>query len=144
MSTDSGSVRDVRPPRSQQIVRRVKEQMGGQDLSNQELGQRTGIHRVTIGRSLGGHRQFTIDELELIADALGVDFDWLITGNGSPAGPVPPAGFEPAAFRSEEQPSKTLADVLIFPQSKTRTAYEPVTVERHPTATLAPLLRINR
>lgn len=104
----------------------------------------TGIARVTLYRRLSGALPFTVDELELIADALRVDFDWLITGSGSPAGPVPPAGFEPAAFRSEEHPSKTLADVLIFPQSKTRTAYEPVTVEHHPVATLAPLLRINR
>ena len=86
--------------RGPHIVRRIKEQMGGQDLSKQELGARTGIHRVTIGRGLGGQRPFTIDELELIADALAVDFDWLITGMGEPDSPVPPAGIEPAAFCS--------------------------------------------
>lgn len=88
-------------PRSAQILRRIKGQMGEQEMTKQELGERSGIHRVTIGRALSGQRPFTIDELECIAYALEVGFDWLITGVGSPTPPdVPPAGIEPAAFCS--------------------------------------------
>jgi transcriptional regulator with XRE-family HTH domain len=68
----------------------------------------TGIHRVTVGRGLSGQRPFTVDELELVAEALDVEIDWLLTGYVEPNRPVPPAGFEPAAFRSEEP--------LLFPQ----------------------------
>lgn len=45
--------------------------------------------------------------VEQISDRTGVDEYWLLTGKGIPD-PVPPAGFEPAAFRSE--------DPLVFPQ----------------------------
>lgn len=65
-------------------MRRIKEQMGGQDVSKQELAERTGINRITIGRRLRGDFPFTVDELELIAVALAVRFEWLVTGEGNP------------------------------------------------------------
>lgn len=98
--------------RSRQIVRRIKEQMGGHDMSRQELADRTGINRVTLTRRLNNQLPITIDEVELIAEALDVDFDWLITGLGEPFPPgVPPAGFEPAAFCSEEGHSENIVDL---------------------------------
>lgn len=82
-----------RETRNQSIARRIKEQMGGQDLTKQQLGEITGLNRVTLGRRLSGAYPLTIDELELIANALGVSFEWLVTGTGSPR-PRPDGGNE--------------------------------------------------
>lgn len=41
-------------------------------LTQSELGRRTGIHQVTISRTFRGEREFTLDELDAICDALGL------------------------------------------------------------------------
>lgn len=74
--------------RNRAIVRRIKEKMGGLDVAKQGLGEITGLNRVTIGRRLSGVSSFTIDELDLIAGALQVNLDWLLTGHGDPTPPA--------------------------------------------------------
>lgn len=74
--------------RNTQITLRIKERMGRGDLTKTDLADMTGISRPTISRRLSGGSWQT-DELETIADALGIRWNWLVTGEGDPEEPQP-------------------------------------------------------
>lgn len=72
-----------RHSRNTEITLRIKERLGRGDLTRTNLADMTGISRPTISRRLSGGAWQT-DELETIADALGIRWNWLVTGEGDP------------------------------------------------------------
>lgn len=91
--------------RNESIVRRIKEQMGGQDVTKLGLAEMTGINRVTIGRRLSMATDFTVVELENIAEALRVSFDWLVTGQNPRPDTDPDGGLRYAVGGSNPGPA---------------------------------------
>lgn len=74
--------------RNAEITLRIKERMGRGDITRTDLADMTGISRPTISRRLGGGI-WQADELEIITDALGVRWNWLMTGEGAAEEPHP-------------------------------------------------------
>ncbi len=60
-----------------EIIFLIKEERIAQGLSQEELGYRAGLHRTYIGSVERGEKNITIDTLERIADALGINKDEL-------------------------------------------------------------------
>lgn len=56
-----------------EIILHIKEERIAQGLSQEELGYRAGLHRTYVGAVERGEKNITIDTLEKIAKALGID-----------------------------------------------------------------------
>jgi transcriptional regulator with XRE-family HTH domain len=70
-----------RSPRLRSIfAARVREERNLQRLSQEELAEKTGLHRTYIGSIERAERNLTIDNIERIAFALGVKPTDLLTG----------------------------------------------------------------
>lgn len=65
------------------VARRVREQLGGQNVTMLALSKATGIARTTLTRSVKTE-EYPLDvrAIRLIATALGVTYEWLATGGG--------------------------------------------------------------
>lgn len=62
-----------------EIILHIKEERIAQGLSQEELGYRAGVHRTYVGAVERGEKNITIDTLEKIAKALGIDKNELFT-----------------------------------------------------------------
>lgn len=60
--------------------RRVALARGGAGLTQTELAERVDRTRASIAGIEGGHSATTLPQLAVLADALGVTVDWLMTG----------------------------------------------------------------
>lgn len=89
--------------RNTEITLRIKERLGRGDLSRTDLAEMTGINRSTISRRLSGG-VWQLDELETIADALHIRWNWLVTGEGNAENPHPegPGGGDSVRHRGLE------------------------------------------
>ena len=58
-----------------QVVRELREEQG---LSQEELGNRTGLHRYHVGQVERGELAPTLKSVEVLADALGLPASELI------------------------------------------------------------------
>ena len=74
--------------RNTDITLRVKERMGRGDITRTELAVLAGLSRPTVSRRLSGGI-WQLDELEAVAEALHVDWNWLMTGEGNAESPHP-------------------------------------------------------
>ena len=74
--------------RNTDITLRVKERMGRGDITRTELAVMAGLSRPTVSRRLSGGI-WQLDELEAVAEALNVDWNWLMTGEGNAENPHP-------------------------------------------------------
>jgi len=83
------------------------------------LSLRLGVHEATLRSWIKGRRAFNKDDLSKIAIATGVDFHWLLTGEGDPDTPMVAAGSVEEATRGadedeEEYPLQYWQDESIF------------------------------
>ena len=74
--------------RNTDITLRVKERMGRGDITKARLAELAGLSRPTVSRRLSGS-VWQLDELEAVADALHVSWNWLVTGEGNAESPHP-------------------------------------------------------
>ena len=74
--------------RNTDITLRVKERMGRGDITRTDLAVLAGLSRPTVSRRLSGGI-WQLDELEAVAEALHVDWNWLMTGEGNAENPHP-------------------------------------------------------
>lgn len=73
-----------------EIGNRIKEMRADLGISGLDLAKRLGVTRGAVGNwELG--KGIKRENLQLIADAFNVSFDWLATGRGSPTA-APPKG----------------------------------------------------
>lgn len=77
-----------RPDHNREITLRIKERLGRGDLTRTNLADMTGISRPTVSRRLSGG-VWQLDELELVAQALHLNWNWLVTGEGNAENPHP-------------------------------------------------------
>lgn len=77
-----------RSSRNHDITLRIKERMGRGDLTKTNLADVTGLSRPTISRRLSGGI-WQLDELEAVAEALHINWNWLMTGEGNAENPHP-------------------------------------------------------
>lgn len=59
---------------------RIKEARELAGLTQEDLGKRLGVTGVAVMRYEKGLRQPRLEQLQAIADALGVDINWLVNG----------------------------------------------------------------
>jgi len=60
------------------VAAQVRAEIGARDSSVAAIARSTGINRETLDRWVKGTRQFTISNLFLVADALGMDTHLLV------------------------------------------------------------------
>lgn len=89
--------------KNRDITLRIKERMGRGDLTKTNLADMTGLSRPTISRRLSGG-VWQLDELELVAEALRIRWNWLVTGEGNAENPHPdgPGGGDSVRHRGLE------------------------------------------
>lgn len=110
-----------RPDHNREITLRIKERLGRGDLTRTNLADMTGISRPTLSRRLSGG-VWQLDELELVAQALHINWNWLVTGEGNAENPHPEGpdggttvrhqGLEPRTRWYVETPRSRGADVI--------------------------------
>ncbi|MGH8676627.1 MAG: helix-turn-helix domain-containing protein [Burkholderiales bacterium] len=64
------------------VARRIRQERGRLRISQEELAERTGLHRTYIGSVERGERNVSIDNVERIARGLGVQAQELLSGEG--------------------------------------------------------------
>ncbi|QYC54512.1 transcriptional repressor [Gordonia phage Dolores] len=69
-------------PRSLQIAQRLRGFLYDEGVPAIRLAQALGLSQSKIARRMTGTVALSIDELDVIADILGIRFEWLVTGNG--------------------------------------------------------------
>jgi len=57
-----------------EVIRLIKEERLEKGYSQEELGYLAGVHRTYIGAVERGEKNITLDTLEKIATALGIDY----------------------------------------------------------------------
>lgn len=62
------------------LARRIREERGRLGISQEELAERTGLHRTYIGSIERGERNVSIDNVERIARGLGIHAQELLSG----------------------------------------------------------------
>lgn len=72
--TNAANLRDI-------LARNIRVLRHQLDLSQEELGERAGLHRTYIGGVERGERNLTVDNIEKIANALRVTPDRLLANN---------------------------------------------------------------
>lgn len=105
---------------AEDVASRLRGRLAERRIRQTEVMLATGWSKTTAYRKMNGKSALDVDELDNIWQAFGISPVFLITGRGDlPEPPVPPAGFEPAAFRSEdpcERPTvDQMADVIHLP-----------------------------
>ncbi|HEU4406398.1 MAG TPA: helix-turn-helix transcriptional regulator [Polyangiaceae bacterium] len=82
------------------LAERIDWILGARNLSARELAKNAGLSHTYIGLLLKGERGdqngLTSSSARKIADAAGVDLNWLITGEGEPEPGVSAGGDPPA------------------------------------------------
>jgi transcriptional regulator with XRE-family HTH domain len=63
---------------TERVAQTVRDAMSAQNVSQLALSNATGIPRVTLIRRLSGRSPFTIAELAVVAEALGVQTSELV------------------------------------------------------------------
>lgn len=69
MTTEVGAPRAL----SDTVAEEIRASLGRQRISKAELGRRLGVSEVWVGRRLNGQLPIGLDELQKIADAIGVN-----------------------------------------------------------------------
>lgn len=119
-----------RPDHNREITLRIKERLGREDLTRTNLADMTGISRPTLSRRLSGG-VWQLDELELVAQALHINWNWLVTGEGNAENPHPEGpgggtvrhqGLEPRTRWYVETPRIRGAEVIPLRPTDTREA----------------------
>lgn len=64
------------------LARRIRAERGRLGISQEELAERTGLHRTYIGSVERGERNVSIDNVERIARGLGVQPQDLLSDGG--------------------------------------------------------------
>ena len=59
---------------------RVRALRGDQELSQEALAERAGLHRTYVGSVERGERNVSLDNIYALADALGIDAQDLLRG----------------------------------------------------------------
>lgn len=62
------------PPQVVAVTREVCAEIKRQDMTYGTLSTTTGMSVWSLSRRLNGHKDFTLSELSVIADALGIPF----------------------------------------------------------------------
>ncbi|WP_052069842.1 helix-turn-helix domain-containing protein [Rhodococcoides fascians] len=68
---------------SKAIAEDLRAEMGRQQISRVALAKRTGITRTALGTKLNGDVPFTVDEVVVIAGALGISTQELLAKSDS-------------------------------------------------------------
>lgn len=63
---------------------KVREARGQAGLSQQELGERVGMHQTMIAKREQANAPTRVSEIWALADALGVSAEWLLVGGKTP------------------------------------------------------------
>jgi transcriptional regulator with XRE-family HTH domain len=66
----------------QLLAHRVREERTRQQLSQEALAEKTGLHRTYIGSIERGERNVSIDNIDRLARALGIKAADLLGGSG--------------------------------------------------------------
>lgn len=74
----------TRGARSQQIARRLRGFLAEEQIPAITIARELGVTQSRVARRMTGSVPFSVDELDTIADRLGISFEWLTTGKGSP------------------------------------------------------------
>ena len=77
--------------RARELGDRVRARRMDLGLSQEMLGERSGLHRTYIGQVERGEVNLTVRNLIAVADGLGIDVAELVRGLGSHPPPPPPA-----------------------------------------------------
>ncbi len=85
-----------------EVAGRLRQAIAARNIKKGAVAEMIGMNFTSFSKRVNGRLAIDVDEAEIISDAIGVNRDWLLTGNGLMLDPewVPPAGFEPAAFCS--------------------------------------------
>lgn len=97
-------------PDSRGIGVRLKAYMGIHKISRTKLSLASGITRSSLANKLDGDVEFTVGEIDAVADALGKTWLWVMTGDESPPPPVRRGGWggDPSDGAPGEQTSKSV------------------------------------
>ncbi|BAH52252.1 helix-turn-helix domain-containing protein [Rhodococcus opacus] len=84
------------------VARRLRGKIAELRLSASEIARAIGMTQAAMSRRTLGKTEFTLNELDSICQATGIDFEYLVTGKQNPrqggpdgGGVVRPKGFEP-------------------------------------------------
>lgn len=75
--------------RGEGISKRLREQFAVERLSVSEVARKTGMTQSALSRRMTGRLPFAVDELDLICEALGLDFTYTLTGIRDISHPLP-------------------------------------------------------
>jgi len=113
-------------PDSRAIGVRLKAYMGIHKISRTKLAMASGITRSSLANKLDGDVEFTVGEIDAIADALRKSWLWVMTGDESPPPPVQRGewGGDPnyGAPRETRTPDLRIIRPIIGPQHKEKIA----------------------
>ena len=79
-------------PDNTSVARRIRMHMGDKKITRAQLALASGIKRPTLTNKLDDRTAFTLDEIIMIAHALGKSWLWVLTGNDETPPPEGPDG----------------------------------------------------
>lgn len=69
-------------PRSQAVARRLRALLAEEQIPAIEVARQLGLSQSKFARRITGDTPLSLDEIDQICDVLGIQFEWLTTGEG--------------------------------------------------------------
>lgn len=115
MYADMSTVLDMNPSGTfrAEVASRLRQGIAARNVKKSDVADFIGMNQTSFSRRVNARLPINVDEADIICAAIGIDRNWLLTGEEPMLDPewVPPAGFEPAAFCSEEGHSENIVDL---------------------------------
>jgi transcriptional regulator with XRE-family HTH domain len=95
--------------RSKAVVRRLREELAGQQISVAEVARRLGTTQQKLSRRMTGQLPWDVEEVDEVCRAAGISFDYVMTGIRAVLPPLPDDRFPLPRLDSNQQPFVCLA-----------------------------------